>query len=70
MLLIDKGSRGARVALHLPATAPSATVQRLLAPSVSATSGVTLAGQRLASDGTWVGPRRSNGSLAAHTATR
>ncbi len=56
VLLIDKGSRGVRVALHLPATA-EATVQRLLAPSVSATSGVTLAGQRLASDGSWVGPR-------------
>ncbi len=56
VLLIDKGKRGARVALHLPATAP-AHVERLLAPSVRATTGVTLAGQRLSPSGAWVGPR-------------
>jgi hypothetical protein len=56
VLLIDKGRRGARVALHLPATAP-AQVERLLAPSVRATTGVTLAGQRLSPSGAWVGTR-------------
>jgi len=54
VLLIDKGPRSASVELRLPATAP-ATVERLLAPSVTATSGVTLAGQSLGRDGRWHG---------------
>jgi hypothetical protein len=54
VLLIDKGSRSVRVALHLPATDP-ATVQRLLAPSVSSRSGVTLDGQQLSAEGSWQG---------------
>lgn len=49
VLVIDKGRRGVRVLLRVPAQGP-ATVERLLAPSASARSGVTLAGQRL--DGT------------------
>ena len=56
MLLIDKSSRTVRVDLHLPATGP-ATVQRLLAPSAYSRTGVTLNGQRLGPDGTWVGTR-------------
>jgi hypothetical protein len=32
-------------------------VQRLLSPSVAATSGVTLAGQSLDADGRWIGHR-------------
>lgn len=56
VLLIDKGRRFAKVALHLPTTAP-ATIQRLLAPSVASRSGVTLAGQQLAPDGRWQGAR-------------
>jgi hypothetical protein len=50
VLLIDKSPRAVNVELRLPASAP-ATVQRLLAPSVRATSGVTLAGQQLGADG-------------------
>ncbi|HET7047047.1 MAG TPA: glycosyl hydrolase family 79 C-terminal domain-containing protein, partial [Solirubrobacteraceae bacterium] len=46
VLVIDKGSRAARVALRIPPDGP-ATVQRLLSPSVAASSGVTLAGQSL-----------------------
>jgi hypothetical protein len=56
VLLIDKSNRPVRVDLHLPATGP-ATVQRLLAPSASSTTGETLDGQRLGPDGTWVGTR-------------
>jgi hypothetical protein len=56
VLLIDKSNRAVRVALHLPATGP-ATVQRLLAPSASSTTGETLDGQRLGPDGTWIGTR-------------
>ena len=57
VLLIDKGPRSVGVALRLPATAP-ATVQRLLAPSINASSGVTLAGQWLGRDGRWHGRRK------------
>jgi hypothetical protein len=52
-----QGNRNLRVDLHLPATGP-ATVQRLLAPSASSTSGETLDGQRIGPDGTWVGVRQ------------
>jgi Glycosyl hydrolase family 79 C-terminal beta domain len=54
VLLIDKSRRRVNVDLRLPASA-SATVQRLLAPSVSSTRGVTLAGQHLGPDGRWRG---------------
>jgi hypothetical protein len=54
ILLINKGSRPAAVALRLPRTRP-ATVDRLLAPSPAARSGVTLAGRRLSAAGDWVG---------------
>ena len=56
VLLIDKSNRTVRFDLHLPATGP-ATVQRLLAPSASSTTGETLDGQRLGPDGTWIGTR-------------
>jgi hypothetical protein len=56
VLLVDKSNRSVRVDLHLPATGP-ATVQRLLAPSASSTTGETLDGQRLGPDGTWIGAR-------------
>jgi hypothetical protein len=56
VLLIDKGARPVRVTLALPTTAP-ATVQRLVAPSVRARYGVTLAGQQLGAAGQWVGTR-------------
>jgi hypothetical protein len=57
VLLIDKGNRNLRVDLRLPATGP-ATVQRLLAPSASSTSGETLDGQRIGPEGTWIGTRQ------------
>ena len=56
VLVINKGSRPVAVSLRLPARAP-AEVERLLAPSVSSTSGVTLDGQRLGRDGKWLGRR-------------
>ncbi len=54
VLLINKGSRPLTVTLRLPASAP-ARVERLLAPTVRSTSGVTLGGQRLGRDATWLG---------------
>jgi hypothetical protein len=54
VLLIDKGSRSVRVRLRLPASG-AATVQRLQAPSVRATSGETLTGQQLSASGSWRG---------------
>ena len=55
VVLLNKGATDANVRLAFPDTS-SVTVQRLLAPSVAATSGVTLAGQQLAPDGQLVGP--------------
>jgi len=54
VLVIDKGRHSVRVDLHLPATGV-ATVQRLLASSPASRSGVTLDGQRLSAEGTWIG---------------
>jgi len=54
VLLIDKGSRGVRVDLSLPAVR-RATVERLLAPTPTARSGVSLDGQRLGAGDTWQG---------------
>jgi hypothetical protein len=54
VLLIDKSSRAARVWLDLPTTG-GGVVQRLIAPSVISTSGVTLDGQRLDRWGRWHG---------------
>jgi hypothetical protein len=54
VLVIDKGPSEARVTMNLPATG-AATVQRLLAPSPRARSGVTLDGQWLDRDGDWQG---------------
>lgn len=52
VLLINKGPQIGRVDLRLPAFGP-AMVQRLLAPSAAARSGVTLAGQQLDPGGRW-----------------
>jgi hypothetical protein len=54
VLLIDKSRRPERVWLRLPATG-RATLQRLLAPSAAAQSGVTLGGRALGADGRWQG---------------
>jgi hypothetical protein len=56
VLVIDKGPRGARVTMNLPATGV-ATVHRLLAPSARSRTGVTLDGQWLDRDGDWEGHR-------------
>ena len=54
VLLIDKSRRSERASLRLPASGP-ADVQRLLAPSAAARSGVTLGGRALGADGRWQG---------------
>ncbi len=54
VLLINKSRRGERASLRLPATG-RAEVQRLLAPSASARSGLTLGGRALGADGRWEG---------------
>jgi hypothetical protein len=54
VLVIDKGKRPVSVAVHAPGTG-AATVERLLAPSAVARSGVTLGGQQLGPSGDWAG---------------
>jgi hypothetical protein len=56
VLLIDKGVRPVTVGVHMPASGPL-SVQRLIARSVSAKTGETLAGQHLGRDGRWHGRR-------------
>jgi Glycosyl hydrolase family 79 C-terminal beta domain len=63
VVLIDTGRRPARVSLRLPASG-RLHVQRLLAPSASATSGITLGGRELGADGRWQG-RPANRAVAA-----
>ncbi len=58
VLLEDKGRRAERVSLQLPG-AGSASVQRLVAPSARARTGVTLDGQALGRDGRWHGVART-----------
>jgi hypothetical protein len=55
VLVINKGTRAANVDLRLSASG-TATVERLLAPSASARSGVTLAGQSLNGNAEWQHP--------------
>lgn len=54
VLALDKAGRPIRLTVAAPAAGP-ATVQRLMAPSVRATTGETLAGQTLGATGRWVG---------------
>lgn len=54
VVLIDKGRRSVRVSLRLPARS-TASVQRLVAPSATSQTGVTLGGQSLGADGHWQG---------------
>jgi hypothetical protein len=56
LLVLDKGARPARLVLRVDSRRP-ALIQRLTAPSVQATTGVTLAGQTLAPNGRWTGRR-------------
>lgn len=53
-LIVNHGPRAAAVVLRLAASG-TATVQRLLAPTVGARAGVTLAGQHLGRAGRWHG---------------
>ena len=53
-LLINKSGRSVRVNLRIPVRSRG-TVQRALAPSPAAKSGVTLAGQHLGARDTWQG---------------
>jgi len=55
-LVINKGPAPVRATLRLPATT-TATVQRLLAPSVHSRFGVTIGGQWLDAHGIWRGKR-------------
>jgi hypothetical protein len=64
ILLIDKSHRSERASLRLPATGPAA-VQRLLAPSATARSGVTLGGQALDAGALWQGVPEQD-SVVAH----
>jgi len=54
VLLINKNPGSARITLHLP-TNQRGFVERLLAPSASSTSGVTLEGQHLNHQAEWQG---------------
>ena len=65
VLLINKGSRRDRVTLRFPTTGP-ARVQRLLATSPRAQSGVTLGGRWLGRGGRWHG--RAAHEIIAHVA--
>ncbi|HTX45027.1 MAG TPA: glycosyl hydrolase family 79 C-terminal domain-containing protein [Solirubrobacteraceae bacterium] len=57
LLVLDKSDAAARVKLNLRGARGTASVQRLLAPSVGAEQDVTFAGQSLNSAGHWVGRR-------------
>jgi hypothetical protein len=54
VLVVNKGRGWARITLHLP-TSRRGFVERLLAPSASSTSGVTLEGQHLNHQAIWQG---------------
>ena len=58
VLALDKGSRAVRLWVDAPPAGP-AVVQRLTAPGVRATSGVTLAGQTVSPAGTLTGRVRT-----------
>jgi len=64
VLVINKGRRSAVVNLHLP-TRSRGYVQRLLAPSASSTSGVTLDGQQFSHQGFWQGKQASGTQFTA-----
>jgi hypothetical protein len=59
LLVLDKGPHLAHLVLRIPSRGP-ALIQRLSAPSVEATTGVRLAGQKLAASGRWVGHRTTS----------
>jgi hypothetical protein len=57
VLVLNKGRRSALITLHLPTSSP-AFLERLLAPSASSTSGVTLEGQQLNHQAEWQGKQK------------
>ncbi len=56
VLVDNEGRRPVIASLHIPGTGP-ATLARLRAPTVTARSGVTLAGQSIGADARWQGRR-------------
>jgi hypothetical protein len=56
VLVLDKGASPVRLVLRVPGHA-AATLERLTAPAVDATSGETLAGQTLSPQARWLGRR-------------
>ena len=58
LLLINKGPQSFTAHLHPGGSFTNARVERLSAPSPVATTGVTLGGQTIGSDGRWHGSRR------------
>jgi hypothetical protein len=68
LLVLDKSDRAARVLFVLHDGRGPASVQRLLAPSVSSEQDVTFAGQSLNFSGHWVG-RRIVGRIAQRRGT-
>ncbi len=56
ILVLDKGAGAVRLTLRLRGARGDAVVERLIAPSVRSSQGVTFAGQRLNSRGEWSGP--------------
>lgn len=65
VLLINKGAVGVRVSLRIPAQGRT-SAQTLLAPSVRATSGVTLGGRHLSRRGLWAGTPVTTGLSVGH----
>ncbi len=64
VLVINDGQHAVRISLRLPALG-HAWVQRLLAPSARARTGVTLGGQQLGHDGLW--KHRASGEVIVPT---
>jgi hypothetical protein len=55
VLILNKGPVDARIRLHTRGTPSSALLSRLLAPSITARTEITLGGQSIGLDGRWHG---------------
>lgn len=69
VLLLNKGAHAERVTLHAAGRGP-ASLQRLRAPSPSATSHITLADRHIGADARWHGRRSTSRIAAAHGSYR